>query len=49
MRLRSAITSHPKIIATGLAAAIGFTVFVFLYFEPQALFISVAFGAAALS
>ena len=39
MRLRSAITSHPRIIATGLAAAIGFTVFVFLYFEPQALFI----------
>ena len=39
MRLRSAIISHPRIVATGLAAAIGITVFVFLYFEPQALFI----------
>jgi hypothetical protein len=39
MRLRSAITSHPKVVATTLAAAIGFTVFVLLYFEPQALFI----------
>jgi hypothetical protein len=37
--MRSTILSHPKIIATGLAAAIGFTVFVLLYFEPQALFI----------
>jgi hypothetical protein len=37
--MRSAITSHPRIVATGLAAAIGFTVFALLYFEPQALFI----------
>jgi hypothetical protein len=37
--MRSAITSHPKILVTGLAAVIGFTAFVLLYFEPQALFI----------
>jgi Electron transfer DM13 len=37
--VRSTLTSHPRIIATGLAGLIGFTVFVLLYFEPQALFI----------
>jgi hypothetical protein len=39
MRLPSAITSHPKLTASGLAAAIGVSVFVLAYFEPQALFI----------
>ena len=33
------IRSHPKILVTGLAALIGLTAFVLLYFEPQALFI----------
>ena len=37
--MRSTLTSHPKILATGLAAVIGVTVFILLYFEPQALFI----------
>jgi len=39
MRAWSAVTHHPRIIVTALAAAAGFLVFVLLYFEPQALFI----------
>ncbi len=39
MRFRSAVTAHPRLLAAGLAAAMGLTAFVLLYFEPQALFI----------